>query len=246
MPQRLIVAITGASGAIYGIRILETLARDKSIETHLVLSPAARATIAQETIYTAKDVEALATVVHAPANIGASIASGSFETMGMIVAPCSIKTLSAIANCFSADLIARAADVQLKEGRPVILMVRETPLHKGHLRLMAEAAENGAIIMPPAPAFYGHPKSIDDLINATAGRALARVGIKNQLYVEWLGMGNPASPVTEEPVVGPPVIEPPSPPDPLDPTSSDIRPPRPTRRRLTPRMPVGKIPGVPR
>ena len=238
MPQRLIVAITGASGAIYGIRILETLARDKSIETHLILSPAARATIAQETTWAAKDVEALATVVHAPANIGASIASGSFETMGMIVAPCSIKSLSAIANCFSADLIARAADVQLKEGRPVVLMVRETPLHKGHLRLMTEAAENGAIIMPPVPAFYGNPKSLDDLINATVGRALARVGVKNDLYFEWLGMTNPTVPA--------PVIEPPTPPALPAPASSGTPPPRPTRRRLTPRTPVGKIPGAPR
>ena len=238
MSQRLIVAITGASGAIYGIRILETLARDKSIETHLILSPAARATIAQETAYTGKDVEALASVVHAPANIGASIASGSFETIGMIVAPCSIKSLSAIANCYSDDLVARAADVQLKEGRPVILMVRETPLHKGHLRLMTEAAENGAIIMPPVPAFYGNPKSLDDLVNSTVGRALARVGVKNQLYFEWLGMSNPTASA--------PVTEPPTPPEPPAPASSGTPPPRPTRRRLTPRTPVGKIPGAPR
>jgi 4-hydroxy-3-polyprenylbenzoate decarboxylase len=238
LPQRLIVAITGASGAIYGIRILETLARDKNIETHLILSPAGRATITQETAYSAKDVEALATVVHSPANIGASIASGSFETMGMIVAPCSIKSLSAIANCFSADLIARAADVQLKEGRPVILMVRETPLHKGHLRLMSDAADHGAIIMPPVPAFYGNPKSLDDLVNATVGRALARVGVKNELYAEWPGMGNPTAPA--------PVPEPPTPQDPLAPASTGKPPLRPTRRRLTPRTPVGKIPGAQR
>jgi flavin prenyltransferase len=238
LPQRLIIAITGASGAIYGIRILEALARDKSIETHLILSPAGRATIAQETTYTAKDVEALATVVHPPANIGASIASGSFETMGMIVAPCSIKSLSAIANCFSADLISRAADVQLKEGRPVILMVRETPLHKGHLRLMSEAADNGAIIMPPVPAFYGSPKSLDDLVNATVGRALARVGVKNELYAEWLGMSNPTAPA--------PAPEPATPQDPPAPASTGTPPLRPTRRRLTPRTPVGKIPGAPR
>lgn len=245
MPQRLIVAITGASGAIYGIRILETLALDKSIETHLILSPAGRATIAQETPYSAKEVEALATVVHPPANIGASIASGSFETMGMIVAPCSIKSLSAIANCFSADLVARAADVQLKEGRPVVLMVRETPLHKGHLRLMTEAADNGAIIMPPVPAFYGNPKSLDDLVNATVGRALARVGIHNQLYSEWLGMSNPAAPT---PATGPqpPAIDPSTPPVPPVPASTGTPPPRQTRRRLTPRTPVGKIPGAPR
>lgn len=190
MPKRLIVAITGASGAIYGIRILETLAKDRSIESHLVMSPAGRATIAQETDWAVKDVEALASVVHPPGNIGASIASGSFETLGMIVAPCSIKTLSAVANCYSNDLIARAADVQLKEGRPVLLMVRETPLHQGHLRLMSEAASHGAILFPPVPAFYGRPKTLDDLVNATVGRALARMGIRNELYFEWLGMKN--------------------------------------------------------
>ncbi|MBI5282646.1 MAG: UbiX family flavin prenyltransferase [Candidatus Solibacter usitatus] len=189
MPQRLIVAITGASGVIYGIRLLETLARFPAIESHLILSAAARATIAQETSWAARDVEALATVVHSPASIGASIASGSFETLGMIVAPCSIKTLSAIANCYSSELIARAADVQLKEGRPVVLLVRETPLHAGHLRLMSQAAANGAVIMPPVPAFYGRPATIDDLVNSTVGRALARVGLKNDLFSEWTGMG---------------------------------------------------------
>jgi 4-hydroxy-3-polyprenylbenzoate decarboxylase len=187
-PQRLIVAITGASGVIYGIRALETLARDPSVETHLILTAAARATISQETDWKARDVEALAEVVHPSSNIGASIASGSFETMGMLVAPCSIKTLSAIANSYSAELVARAADVQLKEGRKVVLLVRETPLHAGHLRLMQQAAENGAIIMPPVPAFYTRPKTLDDLINATVGRALSRLGIRNRLCFEWLGM----------------------------------------------------------
>jgi 4-hydroxy-3-polyprenylbenzoate decarboxylase len=191
MGQRLIVGITGASGVIYGIRLLDVLARGREIETHLVLTPAGRATITQETDWKPKDVEALAGVVHSNANIGASIASGSFETMGMIVAPCSIKTLSAIANCYSADLLSRAADVQLKEGRPVVLLVRETPLHRGHLRLMSLAAENGAVIMPPVPAFYGKPESVDDIVNATVGRALARLGVRNSMYYEWLGMGNP-------------------------------------------------------
>src|SRR5215510_14260153 len=188
MANRLIIGISGASGVIYGIRLLETLAQDKSIETHLVLSPAAKATIAQETAWKVSDVESLADVVHTPGNIGASIASGSFQTRGMIVAPCSIKTLSAIAHSYDDDLLTRAADVQLKEGRPVLLLVRETPLHIGHLRLMVQAAENGAIIMPPAPAFYGNPKTIDDLVNGTVGRALARIGIQNTLYFEWLGM----------------------------------------------------------
>lgn len=188
MPDRLIVAISGASGVIYGIRLLETLAQDKSIETHLILSPAAKATVTQETDWKVKDVEALADVLHVPGNIGASIASGSYETLGMIVAPCSIKSLSAIANSYDADLITRAADVQLKEGRPLLLLVRETPLHLGHLRLMTQAAEIGAVIMPPVPAFYGKPQTVDDIINGTVGRALARIGIKNQLYYEWLGM----------------------------------------------------------
>jgi len=189
--QRLIVAITGASGVIYGIRLLETLAHDPSIETHLILTSAARATMMQETSWRPQDAERLASFVHPPANIGASIASGSFETMGMIVAPCSIKSLSAIANSYSSDLVARAADVQLKEGRPVILLVRETPLHIGHLRLMTQAAENGAVIMPPVPVFYGNPQSVDDLVNATVGRALARAGVRNSLVFEWLGMNNP-------------------------------------------------------
>jgi len=191
MTNRLIIGISGASGVIYGIRLLEMLAQDKSIESHLVLSPAAKATITQETTWKVSEVEALADVAHKPGDIGASIASGSFDTMGMIIAPCSIKTLSAVANSYDADLMTRAADVQLKEGRPVILMVRETPLHIGHLRLMVQAAEIGAIIMPPVPAFYGHPQSVDDLINGTVGRALARIGVKNELYFKWLGMSKP-------------------------------------------------------
>jgi 4-hydroxy-3-polyprenylbenzoate decarboxylase len=152
------------------------------------MSAAGRATIGEETDYKPKDVEALADVVHPNANIGATIASGSFETLGMIVAPCSIKTLSAIANCLTADLVARAADVQLKEGRPVLLLVRETPLHMGHLRLMADAAASGAIIMPPVPAFYAKPQTLDDVVNATVGRALQRVGIPNSLFGEWGGL----------------------------------------------------------
>jgi 4-hydroxy-3-polyprenylbenzoate decarboxylase len=197
MLRRLIVAISGASGVIYGIRMLEVMARDPEIETHLVISPAGRATILQETDWVVRDVEALADVVHAPANIGASIASGSFETMGMVVAPCSMKALSAIANCYGADLIARAADVQLKEGRPVLLLVRETPLHLGHLRMMVKAVQHGAIVMPPVPAFYGRPRSVDDLVNTTVGRALARIGLRNELYTTWLGMNNPNVTVEE-------------------------------------------------
>lgn len=187
MAKRLIVGITGASGVIYGIRALEIL-KDTATETHLVLSAAAKATIAQETDWKVSDVEALATAKYDHRDVGAAIASGSFATMGMMIAPCSIKTLSAVANSYTADLLSRAADVCLKEGRPLLLMVRETPFHLGHLRLMTQAAEAGAIIFPPAPAFYGKPKSIDDMVNATVGRALARLGIENNAYTKWKGM----------------------------------------------------------
>jgi flavin prenyltransferase len=186
--KRLIVAMSGASGQIYGIRLLEVLRNAPEVETHLVMSQAARMTITQETDRDPRDVEALADVVYRPADIGASIASGSFETAGMIVAPCSIKTLSAIANCYAADLTARAADVQLKEGRPVLLMVRETPLHLGHIELMAQAARIGCVIFPPAPAFYSRPKTLDDVVNGTVGRMLARIGFDNELYYRWVGM----------------------------------------------------------
>jgi len=187
--KRLIVGITGASGVIYGIRLLQVLKQGGEIETHLVLSPAAKATIAQETEWKISEVEALASVVHNPNDIGASIASGSFVTMGMVIVPCSIKTLSAVANSYSADLISRAADVCLKEGRPLILCVRETPLHLGHLRLMTYAAEIGATILPPIPAFYGHPTTVDGIVDGTVGRILLRLGIDNELYVKWKGMG---------------------------------------------------------
>lgn len=187
-PRRLVIAMTGASGQIYGIRLLEVLKDAPEVETHLVMSQAARMTITQETDYDPRDVEALANVVHRPGDIGASIASGSFETAGMIVAPCSIKSLSAIANSLDDDLVSRAADVQMKEGRPVLLMVRETPLHLGHLELMARAARIGYIIFPPVPAFYSRPQTLDDLVNGTAGRVLARIGIENNLYYRWLGM----------------------------------------------------------
>jgi 4-hydroxy-3-polyprenylbenzoate decarboxylase len=187
-PQRLIVAISGASGVIYGIRLLETLRQSGAVETHLIVTDSAKITIAQETAWKIGDVEALADVVHKANNIGASIASGSFVTMGMVVVPCSIKSLSNIAHSHSTDLLARAADVQLKEGRPLLLVVRETPLHLGHLRLMVQAAEIGATIMPPAPEFYSRPQSVDDIVNGTVGRILLRLGIDNDLYFEWLGL----------------------------------------------------------
>ncbi len=194
--KRLIIGMSGASGQIYGIRMLEMLRDVAEVETHLVLSQAARITIAQETDYDPRAVEALAHVVYRPGDIGAAIASGSFATAGMIVAPCSIKSLSAIAHSFDSDLLSRAADVQLKEGRPVLLMVRETPLHLGHIELIAQAARIGCIIFPPAPEFYSRPQSVDDIVNATVGRALARIGLENARYYRWPGMreANPKQP----------------------------------------------------
>ena len=194
--KRLIIGMSGASGQIYGIRMLEMLRDVAEVETHLVMSQAARMTIAQETDYDPRAVEALAQVVYRPGDIGAAIASGSFATAGMIVAPCSIKSLSAIAHSFDSDLLSRAADVQLKEGRPVLLMVRETPLHLGHIELMAQAARIGCIIFPPAPEFYSRPQSVDDIVNATVGRALARIGLENARYYRWPGLreANPRQP----------------------------------------------------
>jgi len=186
--KRLVVGISGASGVIYGIRLLEVLRAGGEVETHLVVSPAAKATIAQETDWKVSDVEALAGQVYDDRDIGAAIASGSFATAGMVIVPCSIKTLSAVAHSFSADLMSRAADVTLKEGRPLVLVVREAPLHLGHLRLMAQAAAAGAVIFPPVPAFYGHPRTLDDVINGTVGRVLLRLGFDNDLYTRWLGM----------------------------------------------------------
>jgi 4-hydroxy-3-polyprenylbenzoate decarboxylase len=182
--NRLVVGISGASGVILGIRTLEVL-KQTEIETHLIISPAARATIAEETDWKVSEVTALADVVYNHADIGAAIASGSFNTLGMIVIPCSIKTLSAVANSFASDLLSRAADVTLKEGRPLILVVRETPLHSGHLRLMSMAAQAGGVIFPPVPAFYTRPTSLADMIDDTVGRVLARAGIDNEIYSRW-------------------------------------------------------------
>ena len=189
MSKRLTIALSGASGQIYGIRLLEILQQAPEIETHVVISSSARITIAQETDYSIKQIEALADVLYRPTDIGAAIASGSFETIGMIVAPCSIKSLSSIAHSYDADLITRAADVQLKEGRPVILVVRETPLHLGHLRLMTQATEQGCTIFPPVPAFYSRPQTLGNMVDTTCGRILARIGIPNEHFAEWLGVG---------------------------------------------------------
>jgi 4-hydroxy-3-polyprenylbenzoate decarboxylase len=185
--KRLIVGISGASGAVYGIRILEFLAERPEIETHLVISRAAGLIIAREVELTVAEIEALADVAYHPDDLAAPIASGSFTTDGMVIAPCSIKTLSAVANSYAANLIRRAADVTLKERRRLILLVRETPLHLGHLRLMVRATEIGATVFPPVPAFYGHPQTVDDVINETLGRVLSHLGVENELYTVWEG-----------------------------------------------------------
>jgi 4-hydroxy-3-polyprenylbenzoate decarboxylase len=182
-----VIGISGASGAIYGIRLLEVLVKRPEIETHLVITQTARLVIAQESDLTVAQVEALADHVHAPGDLTAPVASGSFATSGMVIAPCSIKMLSAVANSYAADLVSRAADVTLKEGRPLALLVRETPLHLGHLRLMARAAKAGAIIFPPVPAFYGRPQTVAEIVDGTVGRVLARLGLENELYTRWEG-----------------------------------------------------------
>ncbi len=187
-PKRLVVALSGATGAIYGIRLLEVVKHLPDVEAHVIISPAAKRTIVEETDCTVKDVEALADVLYDYRDIGAAIASGSFRTHGMIVAPCSIRTMSALALCQADNLINRAGDVTLKEGRPLLVMVRETPLHVGHLRLMAQLAELGGIIFPPMPAFYPRPQTIDDLVDNTVGRILDRIGITGHgLTPEWRG-----------------------------------------------------------
>ena len=184
---RLVVGITGATGAIYGIRLLQVLRRTPDIEVHLVITAAARRTIAEETDVTVKDVEALAHVRHDDKDIGATIASGSFKTAGMVIVPCSIKTISAVANCYSSTLVARAADVTLKEGRPLVAVVRETPLHVGHLRQLLQFAEMGGIVMPPLPAFYHLPRTVEDIVDHTVGRILDRLGLPQDLVPEWQG-----------------------------------------------------------
>lgn len=190
-PRPVIVGISGASGAMLGVRLLETL-RDLRIETHLVMSRSAQMTLAQETDLKLADLRALATRFHNVENVGASIASGSFLTAGMIVAPCSIRTLSEIATGVTSTLLTRAADVVLKERRRLVLLVRETPLHLGHLRSMAAVTEMGAIVMPPVPAFYTRPKTIDDVVNHTVGRALDLFGIEAGLSGRWPGMAKAA------------------------------------------------------
>jgi flavin prenyltransferase len=183
--RRLIIGISGASGVIYGIRVLEVLYGNRDIETHLILSKPAERTIIEETNYHIQDIRGLASVVHDVKDIGASIASGSFETMGMAIVPCSIRTAGAIAHCVSDNLLTRAADVVLKERRKLILAVRETPLHLGHLRTLSAAAEAGAMILPPMPAFYSRPTTLQDLIDHSTGRLLDHLGIPHLLVKRW-------------------------------------------------------------
>lgn len=186
--MRIIVGISGASGAIYGIRLLEVLASDKNIETHLIISKAAEITIKHETAYDPEYVRGLAHRAHGMENIGAPIASGSFRTDGMIIAPCSVKTLSAIASSYNDTLMVRAADVVLKERRKLVLLVRETPLHLGHIKLMEQVTMAGGILLPPVPAFYHHPRELDDIINQTVGKALDLAGVPNELFSRWKGL----------------------------------------------------------
>ena len=185
--KRLVVAITGSTGTIYGVRLLEQLRKAAAFELHLILSAPAKRTLAEETDLTARAVEALADVVHDNRDIGASIASGTFRTEGMVIAPCSMKTVSALATGHADTLIARAGDVTLKEGRPLIVVVRETPLHLGHLRQLVALAEIGGIILPPMPAFYHRPRTVDDIVNHTVARILDRLGIEQKLVPEWTG-----------------------------------------------------------
>jgi len=185
-PRRLVIGISGASGAIYGIRMLELL-KKIDIETHLVMSKSAEMTLVYETDYKPKEIRALASVNHPTADIGASISSGSFPTMGMIVVPCSIRTMSEIATGVTSSLMSRAADVVLKEKRRLVLAVRETPLHGGHLRTLTTLADIGAIVAPIVPAFYNKPKTVDDIINHTVGRLLDLFGIETKLVKRWQG-----------------------------------------------------------
>jgi len=185
---RIVLGISGASGVIYGVRMLETLSRIGA-ETHLVISESAARNLAIETEYAVEDVESMASFVYQQKDIGAAIASGSFRTDGMIIAPCSIKSLSAIANSYNDNLLIRAADVTLKERRRLVLVVRETPLHEGHLELMMRVTRTGGIIMPPIPAFYHLPKTIDDLINQTVGKVLDMFSIDAGLFRRWTGNG---------------------------------------------------------
>jgi 4-hydroxy-3-polyprenylbenzoate decarboxylase len=185
--MRLIVGISGASGVIYGIRLLEVLKNIDEVESHLVMSNGGKLNIALETDWDVKAVEALADVVHSDQNLAASIASGSYRTGGMVIAPCSMKTMSGVVNSFADNLIVRAADVVLKEQRRLVIVPRETPLHVGHTRLLTAAAEMGSILVPPMPAFYNDPQTVDDIINHTVGRVLDLFDIDSGIVKRWVG-----------------------------------------------------------
>ena len=182
--DRLVVGISGASGVIYGVRFLE-IASKLPLEIHLIISNAAKKNLEIETEYTASDLEAMAHTVYDPGDLGASVSSGSFLTLGMVIIPCSIKTLSGVANSFNDTLLIRAADVSLKERRKTVLVVRETPLHLGHLKLMERVTESGAVVFPPIPAFYHKPKKIEDIIDHSVGKVLDQFGIKHHLFKRW-------------------------------------------------------------
>jgi 4-hydroxy-3-polyprenylbenzoate decarboxylase len=187
------VAISGASGSIYGIRLLEILRGLPDTETHLVISAPGKRTLVEETDYSVAEVEALARVRYDDKDIGAAIASGSFRTVGMVIAPCSIKTAASVAACHADTLITRAADVTLKEGRRLVMLVRETPLHVGHLKCLLALAEMGAVVLPPMPAFYNRPKVLDDIVNHTVARVLDRLDLPQTLVTEWRGTSPRAS-----------------------------------------------------
>ena len=186
MKKRLVVGISGASGVIYGVRMLGLL-KETDFETHLIISDSGRRNIEIETDFKAGDVAAMADHVYEDRDVGAALASGSFLTCGMVVAPCTIKTLSGIANSYTNNLLVRAADVNLKEGRKLVLMVRETPLHKGHLRLMTMAADMGAHILPPVPSFYHQPKTLQDIIDQSIGKVFDYLSIEHELFRRWEG-----------------------------------------------------------
>jgi len=194
--RRIVVGMSGASGAVYGIRFLALLRGVPDLEAHLVVSDPAKRTIVEETDWAVKDVEALAARRYDNKDVGAAIASGSFKTDAMVVVPCSIKAAASIAHCMADNLLTRAADVTLKEGRPLILVVRETPLHLGHLRVLTQLAEMGAVILPPMPAFYNRPKQIEDLVDHTLARVLDRLQISQSLVGEWQGTNRRPPPTT--------------------------------------------------
>ncbi len=187
--KKLIIGLTGASGAIYGVRLLEALKPVKNVETHLVMSAAARQTLSLETRYTVKEVQQLADHNYDSRDIAAAISSGSFRTAGMVIMPCTMKTLSGIVHSYTDTLVTRAADVVLKEGKKLVLGVRETPLHLGHLRLLVQAAEMGAVIMPPMPAFYHQPQTILDIVDQTVNRILDQfdIELEQELFTRWQG-----------------------------------------------------------